>query len=161
MKQFTIILVFLLSLSLHAQLEIQKSAISNGGGSAVNGNVYVVHTTGEAFIREADVSNTHLSEGFIGPDIAQVIMSVENYEQLTGYHIYPSPVQNDLNIRFDESGNYQINLFDLTGKLIYRNQEDNTDNFRVDMRPYPAGIYLVYMIDLENKKAISIKIQKK
>ncbi len=160
MKQFTIILVFLLGLSLHAQLEIRKSAISNGGGSAVNGNVYVVHTTGEAFIREADVPNTHLSEGFIGPDIAQIIMSVENFEQLTGYHIYPSPVKTDLNIRFDDSGNYRINLFDLTGKLIYENQAENTNRFRVDMRKYPAGIYLVYLIDRENKKAVSVKIQK-
>ena len=161
MKQFTMMLVLLFGISLHAQLEIRKSAISTGGGSATNGNVYLVHNTGETFVNEADMSNTHLSEGFIGPDITQIIMSVENFKQLTGYHIYPSPVQNDLNIRFDETGNYQINLFDLTGKLIYRNQEDNTDNFRVDMRPYPDGIYLVYLIDLKNKKAISIKIRKK
>lgn len=143
-----------------AQTEIRKSSLSTGGGSAEVGNIKIVQAIGEVAIREAGVGNTHLSEGFVGPDMAQLIMGVEDYEPLTGFQIFPSPVKDYLHVQFDATGDYQIHLFDLTGKLIYENSHENTRTLQVDMRRFPAGIYLVLLVDKSNEKAVSVKIQK-
>ncbi len=160
MKYFTLLIGLLFAGLTHAQTEIMKSSISSGGGSAEVGNKKMVFALGEVAIREMDVGNIHLSEGFVGPDIAQIIMNVEDYELLTGFSVYPSPVKTTLNIRFDSPGNYEVSLFDLTGKLLLQTSHENTARMQTDMRKFTTGLYILIIKDPVNKKAVSLKIQK-
>ena len=157
-KLLTIILVFTASFGF-SQTTLVKSSISSGGGSATQGNTYLVYTMGETFVQEADQGSTHLSEGFIGADIAH-LLGIEDYAQLEGLKVYPNPVKSNLNIELPEYNNYEIHLFDLTGKELINSQLEDMNNAQFDVSQLKTGVYLLSIIDRDNKKAKTIKVQK-
>ncbi len=148
----------LLSIGLPAQVALYKTSLAPSGGSVSNGSVQMIYTAGENFVREADVSSTHLSEGFIGPDLA-AIMGVENYAPLEGVHIYPNPVKDYLHIGFDSQAHYVVRLYDLSGKLIMEHQTDDR-NLQLDLRALPAGLYMLGITAPGQKRFTAVKIRK-
>ncbi len=152
------ILIMLLPLGLTAQVQLYKTSLAPDGGSATQGTQEIVYTTGEVFVAEQSNGTQHLSEGFVGPDM-EFFMELEGFEPLDGVIIYPNPVKNFLNIRIEINGKYNVRLYDLTGKLLYENTfEGNT--FRLDMKNYRNGYYLVSITDQENKRYSGFKIRK-
>ncbi len=158
MKKLLIIILALTASFGFSQTTLVKSSISSGGGSTTQGNTYLVYTMGETFVQEANQGSTHLSEGFIGPDLA-AILGIEDYTQLEGVRVFPNPVKNFLSIELPEYNKYEIHLFDMTGKELINTSVDN-DQMQYDLSQLRAGIYLLSVIDRENKKSITLKIQK-
>jgi len=157
-KLITLLTVLTISFSF-GQTTIKKSSISSGGGIVTQGNTTVLYTVGEVVVQEQTVGNTHLSEGFIGPDMA-ALLGIEDYTQLDGVKAYPNPVQNNLNINLSDYNNYEIHLFDLNGKeLLTVNIEDDIET-QLNLSQFRTGMYIMTIIDKENKKASTIKIQK-
>jgi hypothetical protein len=158
-------LIFLLSILLTAlipvnsQTAIKKSSLSTDGGSAVNGNITVTYTVGELAVREIKNGNTGLSEGFISPDI-RVALKAEDYGELQGVNIFPNPVKDNLHISWPFKHEYEIHLFDITGKEIFV-KTDNTSNSTFNLSGYPKGIYLLGIVDRKNRKIRTFKVQKK
>ena len=125
MKKIITLLVLLTISFSFGQTTIKKSSISSGGGIVTQGNTTVLYTIGEVTVQENTVGTVHLSEGFIGPDMA-ALLDIEDYTQLQGINAYPNPVQTDLNISLPEYNNYELYLYDLNGKqLISTNIEDD------------------------------------
>jgi len=141
-----------------AQTELIKASMAPSGGAAATGTKEMVYTVAEVFTAEAQTDTRHLSEGFINPDLI-ALMNAENFAPLPGVEIYPNPVKDILHIRLENKGNYEIYIFDLTGKKIYTRTFDG-DRWDVDMRNYRSGFYLVSIVDRENKRMTGIKIQK-
>ena len=154
----TIVAVLMFQLSF-SQVELKKTSLSSGGGVASSGSLYMVYAIGEVGVQEADAGNIHLSEGFVGPDMTY-LLGVEDYGQLEGLQIYPNPVKDKLNIQLPETGNYEVYLFDLTGKQLWQNNIENNSYFSYQMRDYKPGIYLLTVVDRENKKSLTFKVQK-
>ena len=157
-------LIFLIPLLLtslipvNSQTAIKKSSLSTDGGSAVNGNFTVTYTVGELAVREVKQGNTSLSEGFITPDIS-VALKAEDYGELRGVSIFPNPVKDILHISWPFKNKYEIHLFDITGKEVFE-RTDNTSNSTLNLSGYPKGIYLLGIVDRENKKIRTFKVQK-
>jgi len=158
MKYLNLIIVLLFSFMASAQTVLYKTSFAPGGGSAETATRKIVYTTGEIFVAEADAPGRHLSEGFVNPDLV-ALLDAENYAPLPGVEIYPNPVKDILHIRLETGGNYEIYIFDLTGKELYRHHL-NGNRWDVDMRNYRNGFYLLSIVDRENKRMTSIKIQK-
>ena len=160
MKKIISILVLLLTISLgFSQTAIKKSSISAEGGSATVGNTTIIYSVGEVAVQEATQGNTHLSEGFIGPDILN-ITGVADYGELQDINVYPNPVVTDLHITFDTESNYYIYLFDINGKQLVQQSGNYQDEILVDMSSYQTGVYLLVIADRKNKQRKIVKITK-
>jgi hypothetical protein len=159
MKKIITLLV-LLSISFSfGQTTIKKSSLSSGGGVVTQGNTTVLYTVGEIAVQENTVGTVHLSEGFIGPDMAQ-LLGIQDYTQLEGVSAFPNPVQDHLNVTYSNYNNYETHLFDLNGKeLLKVNVEDDTAT-QLNLSEFKTGMYIMTIIDRTNKKATTIKIQK-
>jgi len=154
-----IIILFLLNISIgYGQVNIKKSSVSTVGGSATVGSTSLTYAIGEVAVQENTQGNTHLSEGFIGPDILQAL-GVEEFSELQGVKIYPNPVADYIHIDLSQSGNYRMYLFDLNGKLIndYQTVEDTYD---INVENLQAAVYLLIIVDNEHKLKSMLKIQK-
>ncbi len=158
MKKYLFLAVIITGFSLFAQVDMYKVSWAPGGYSAEAGTVKLVATTGEVFVREANVVPIHLSEGFIGPDLI-AFLGVENYAPLNGVKIFPNPVSEVLTIRFPEQSRYEVYLYDLTGKMIF-SAEVSDFMYRLNMKDYLNGLYLLVVIDREKETYFSTKIKK-
>ncbi len=159
MKKLLLILILLTISTGFSQVAIRKSSLSSGGGSASSGNLYMVYAIGEIGVQEADAGSLHLSEGFVGPDITQLV-GIENYSALEGLNIFPNPVRTNVNIELPETGNYEIYIYDLTGKQLLQNNVEDEYQVQINMSNYKTGIYLMAIVDRANKKAKTVKLQK-
>ena len=141
-----------------AQVEIHKSSLAPVGGTATSGTRYMVHVGGEIANREGTNGTFHLSEGFIGPDFVQ-LLQIKDYEELEGVQIYPNPVKDYLHIGLPSTDTFEIHLFSLDGKEIWQTQTSE-GSYTADMRDLSASMYLLVVIDRQNKSYATYKIQK-
>ena len=157
-----VLYTFILSLLIttgFAQTELRKSSLSTGGGSASSGNLYMVYAIGEIGVQESTVGNTHLSEGFVGPDITALV-GIEDYGVLENVSIYPNPVKDRLQIALPETNDYQVYLFDMTGKQIFERSITDDNQVVYHLGNLQAGVYILSIVDRIHKKAKTIKLQK-
>ena len=155
---FTLIALFVLSTSF-GQVALRKSSLSAGGGSATSGSLYMVYALGEIGVQEADAGNIHLSEGFIGPDITALV-GIEDYGVLENLRIYPNPVKTQLNMELPETTDYEVHIFDLTGKEIFTRNIEDDSTAQYNLTNFKTGVYLLVVVDRQNKLSKTIKLQK-
>ncbi len=160
MKYILSIIALLVFSINYGQVALKKTSLSSGGGSASSGSLYMVYALGEIGVQEAHTGSNLLSEGFIGPDVTALV-GIEDYAQLEGLNIYPNPVQAYLNIELPDTGNYEIHLFDMTGKQVFSRIIENDNQSSYHLAHLKTGIYLLSVIDRDNQKAKTIKLQKK
>ncbi len=142
-----------------SQTELRKSSLSTGGGSASVGTTQVIFTVGEVAVQENTQGTTHLSEGFIGPDVAQLV-GIQDYGTLQGVQVFPNPVKDNVQINLPEDNTYEIRLFDLNGKELWTKQIEDANQARYNLSRLQTGVYLLIVIDRKNKKSKIIKVQK-
>ena len=158
MKKTLLIIMMLFMYVATAQVNVKKSNVSTSGGTMTSGSQEVIFTVGETNIQEVDTGNTHLSEGFIGPDIAGAL-GITDYGTLSGISVYPNPVKDNFNLSLPQSGTYEVYLYNLQGKQIFFRQVNGTQqNF--DISRLTAAGYMLIVIDRENKLKKSFKIIK-
>ncbi len=158
MKKILLFTMLLFVYVATAQVSVKKSSISTSGGTMTSGSHEVIFTVGETNIQEMDTSNTHLSEGFIGPDIAGAL-GITDYGTLSGISVYPNPVKDNFNLSLPQSGTYEVYLYNLQGKqILYRQVHGTQQNFNIS-RLTSAG-YMLIVIDRDNKLKKSFKIIK-
>ena len=69
-------------------------------------------------------------------------------------HVYPNPVSVELTVDIwngDEKENYRLNLFDMSGKLVFEQKIEGNSRQHVDFNSYPLGTYLL-IINASEKK---------
>ena len=153
-KNITFIILLIVGLG-NAQTTIKKSTIASGGNTAMQGNITLISNIGEVAIREQSNANINISEGFISPDIFQVL-GVEDMGELTGIQIYPNPAIDYVKVLFAEEGNYQVDLFDLNGKHISSFSADNNIEKIINLKHLQAGTYLLLVKKNKQRKVYKI-----
>jgi len=157
-KIITIIAVLTISFGF-GQTAIKKSSLSTGGGSHTVGNTTLTYAVGEVAVQENSAGGILLSEGFIGPDIINAT-GINDYGQLQNVSVFPNPVINDLHLVLPQAKDYEIFIFDLTGKeVMHRNDSFDTDNL-INLSEFKTGVYMLIVIDRENKQQATFKITK-
>ena len=70
---------------------------------------------------------------------------------------FPNPVKDEVTIKIDgtTSGTEQVQLIDISGKLIKADQTD-TNTLNMSMAGLPAGIYLIRYTDAEHTQTIKV-----
>lgn len=73
----------------------------------------------------------------------QQSVGLEELEEETHFHLYPNPSKEKVYIDADITGRYSIELFDLTGKLVYQTIDilDRSEPYALDISAYEVGKY--------------------
>ena len=158
MKRFILMLMFgLCPWWSHAQLEIVKSSLAPLGGSDRSDDLEILYAGGELANREAGSGDMLLSEGFITPDLAD-LLGVDDYTALAGVRVYPNPTSDFINLHMPE-GVKEIELWDLQGRRLWSARTD-LSAYRLDLRAWPGAVYLLVIIDRQKRAFTTYRIQK-
>ena len=83
-------------------------------------------------------------------DLNEEVEEVFEEEIVSSMHVYPNPVSNQLTIDFISDltiTNVDVNIYDLTGKLVIHRQADlviGSNQIPMDVSTLPKGTYLVH-----------------
>ncbi|MDQ3111074.1 MAG: VWA domain-containing protein [Bacteroidota bacterium] len=72
--------------------------------------------------------------------------------------VYPVPTTGPVNVLMNEAGNYDYELYDLSGKLLMSGKCEESDNFQLDLSGQDNGAYLLRLINPVKKKFEQQKI---
>lgn len=73
-------------------------------------------------------------------------VGIAEMESLNRVEIYPNPASDVINIEFDQYGQYNVRIMDISGKLIYSDVV-NTDRLRIEDNNMISGVYFVQIAD--------------
>jgi PKD repeat protein len=74
-------------------------------------------------------------------------------QELKYLNAYPNPVTNSLTIENPYQCSMQLNIYSITGKLLYSNKYENYTT-TIDMSKYESGIYFIEMILADGRKGM-------
>jgi YD repeat-containing protein len=86
-------------------------------------------------------------------------LSVEDFGNNKSFALYPNPFQEELNISSKEQSIKQVQLYDITGKIIQDEKVNNQNSFTLKTNGLPSGTYLITIFTDKSKE--SYKIVKK
>ncbi len=107
-----------------------------------------VHTSGKTYVVIANNNNfTNYSEveyGFLSSTVDSADFTPLAVEDITDnyFNVYPNPANEHITIQTSADDNEVIQLFDITGKMIYSTTVDN-HQAHFDVGNLSAGIYLI------------------
>ena len=143
-RLFLHVLITLISLNSFSQ-SITSNVISNSGDNFVNKEGSLVWTLGESAVDILKCDTIIHTQGF-----HQTYLNFRtiNNDLLRSYiTIYPNPAGDFINISVkDLSGDYGIELYDLTGKILLQKSNISKSNFRLDLTAFAEGNYFLKVI---------------
>lgn len=83
-------------------------------------------------------------------------LSVEDFGNFKSFTLFPNPFQEELNISSKEQNIIQIQLYDLTGKLIQEEKVNNQNSFTLKTNGLPTGTYLVNISSDKGKETYKV-----
>lgn len=85
-------------------------------------------------------------------------IGINNIDVNNNFSVYPNPAQTELNISTNNlTGNMNVKLLSLTGKLLIQENMDATINNKIDVSNLQDGIYML-SIEGANGKTTTIKV---
>ncbi len=159
MKTLITITFFLIVQFSSAQLTIKKSSIDSGGEISQNGNTFMLYTIGEVVLNENTTTSLQISEGFINPDVLKY-MDLDDYQLESDISVYPNPTVDIVIIDFNQTSQYEIEIFDNNGRLI-ATQQTNSIKESIDFSNYPSAQYTLLVKNKTNKTIKTFRIVKR
>lgn len=161
MKKSIIISVLLFCIMpFYAQVELRKQSVDSGGAVVQSGNISVVFTVGEVVVAEGNTSTYHISEGFIGPEILQVL-GLEESTEMEGVNVFPNPVVNQLYISLPDHDSYIVQIYNMDGKLLIEKHSQSEMEYMIDLEQMQASTLLVMIKNQTTQKTKVLKLLKK
>ena len=84
------------------------------------------------------------------------------YEQIKDERIsvFPNPATDIVTIIFEDNQSFEVNFFDILGRLYYSEKLNSKNSISINLLLYPSGVYFLKMINKEDNKTIIKKIIK-
>ena len=70
--------------------------------------------------------------------------------------IYPNPFETNCNIKMEKADDYQVTIFDLSGKEVYFNNFKNSNFIQMDLSNLNKGVYIVKLNGNSNNTSFKI-----
>ena len=159
MKTLKILIFTFLVSSAFSQITIKKQSIDSGGALVQNGNIKMLFTVGELAVAEKISGTFQISEGFIDPNI-NFVLGLNQYEFLTGVNVFPNPVIDKIHIKFPDQNNYQIDIYDINGKILKSQFSNSNVEIIVNISDLQMADYFLVVKDNAHKKLKLFKLLK-
>jgi len=147
-KVFFILSIFSFCINADAQ-HLSPEVIGSAGASFSNSTANTDLTVGEV-VTETYQSNTILTQGFHQGTIEVASSVIEIKETIK---VYPNPTTSYLTIELEKSGNLDLVLIDMNGKIVLHDKMKNQQNKQLDLSYIRQGNYFLQLIK-DNKKSI-------
>lgn len=149
----TIILFLFLSINCFSQ-QLSRQAFSGGYTSSINGK----SLTGEAFNRNYSNEKLTIGESVLYQISLFNTLSTEDLNsQNTELILYPNPVKNELYFYHNEITDWQIQVYDVTGKQLSKVFVNQTS---INLNFLSSGTYYFVFTNERNSVTITKKIIK-
>ena len=83
-------------------------------------------------------------------------LSVEDFGTTKSFALYPNPFQEELNISSKEQIIKQVQLYDITGKIIQDEKVNNQNLFTLKTNSLPRGTYLITIFTDKGKESYKV-----
>jgi len=116
---------------------------AQGGLNQTSSGVLVAQTIGQtSVIGNYSNNNLNVGQGFQQSKVGRLYIKGLNKEiSLT---IFPNPFENQITISYNAQELVNVTIFDMTGKLIYKNNLSFiSENNTIDVSFFSTGVYLV------------------
>ena len=133
-------------------LSLAKSYIDN----FVSDTFYLEGICGKHYLKITNGTNDNLT---IEEIIQKAKYEMTNIDQNTIFDnlkIYPNPVNDKLQISYDNLLIDKIKIINNLGKLIYQSNKINKSNITIDLSPFDKGIYIIDIMTQNQKFTKSI-----
>ena len=151
MKTYILLFSLFLTGFAYGQVQVKKSSISCGGGTGSIAGYHVAYSIGETAMSEKTSGTIHVSEGFIGPDLMNMV-SVRNEKLRAMLHLYPNPSSDMLFVRSESQGVMKACIYDLSGKALM-SETQGQGILKISVKSLPPGSYLV-RVTVEGKSIL-------
>ena len=139
---------------------ISPEVYATSGEYYTGTNATLSWTIGESVIETFSGTNAILTQGFQQSQYS--ITSIEEvHDNKYQISVYPNPVTDliNINIRSAEQTSFNVELIDLQGKRLYRQNIDSNNN-TLDLKQFATGIYFLNVYTNGNEFLKSYKISK-
>lgn len=145
-----------------SQNTLDRQVIGNAGEYTSTANMNASWTVGEAVVAYATTSNLQVSQGFQQMDAMPVGIAENAFEG--EIKVFPNPLVDELNfeIKSMKNLNVQVELFDVTGKLVRALPQLHVVNAyqgKIDFSNLPAGNWLL-RFKTENEALKTFRVTK-
>lgn len=149
-----IILFLFLSVNCFAQ-QLYRQTFSSGYTSSAHGKSLV----GEAFNRTYSDGNVTVGESILYQISLLNTLSIDEINnQNSDVLVYPNPVENELFIQHQEISNWQVQVYDVTGKQL-KTMSINQET--INLSSLTSGTYYLVFTNEEKSVSVTKKIIKK
>jgi hypothetical protein len=153
---------FVVSLSVYGQNQ-SPTLLASAGGINQSESIELEWSLGETFVETYIYSNKMLTSGFHQPFLRSNpnTLNTTNIRHSPYFTAIPNPSNDILNIRVnnDEQSLFQGVLCDMSGKKILETPSlKPNETVRINVRDIPAGMYFLFIRDIEGNYLESKKI---
>jgi hypothetical protein len=158
LRVFQVLILLICPFLLNAQ-SVDRYVVGAFGGTITIGSITSYSSIGELNVDHYD-GNFYAQQGFIQAEQWNFVGTEEdlNSESL---NLYPNPSSTNFTLDFSTAGGFdgQIQVFDLSGKLIYTDNSNFQSHLVVDATAWTPGIYFVRIVSGAGK-VHTVKFQK-
>lgn len=138
-------------LDLHAAAEWTRFSVALCpevmAGTAEKLSLFFSSSWGDGSLGQAEVGSTLYLDDIAFVNVPQ---GIEDAESETTWTVYPNPVEGELNIQVLRGKEANIEIIDVTGKLV-KKERIGEMNHKIDVSQLVTGIYLYQIRSLENE----------
>ena len=116
----------------------------------------------EATLQDSEGTLLFYTDGDFDAEISQAFATeiAENITEIVDkINIYPNPVTDILFINTNFNQTFDIEIFNTMGKLVYKRNNIETNNLKIDVRDFYSGIYFIKINTEKNTKTNKIIIK--
>ena len=80
---------------------------------------------------------------------------------MSSVSVYPNPIIDDFDIKFNQKGHYNLSLINSLGQNVWKQEVEITDSkqpIKMHKRDWPKGIYLLNILSSENNTITTVKL---
>lgn len=136
----------------------ESGEIINLTATANEGFTFINWTENGDVVSENDTYEFEVTENRTLTANFQLDLSVSDVDK-SDFEIYPNPVKNILYIKNPNFHEFELTIYDLSGKLILNRKNNNSQNLEFDLSSFKSGNYLVEI--KSGKTQLTTKIIKK
>ncbi len=148
MKRNLIVAVMLL-MAVPAFSQVKQSeVVASAGGNASAEALSVSYTIGEPAVGTLVAGDLIVVQGFQQGYVLGT--SIDEFEALgsSDFSVYPNPVNDELFVEVKGSNSelYEIMCFDLTGRLLYKENFDGNAKMEINTSGWNQGTYMIKIV---------------